>query len=143
MFNAFKNIESSIYKDLKYGDKASLGLHNSLLQLGNVSGSMNPAAIGAGIGATYGGISGAFSYDGSVLGGAFHGAMVGGVGGFAAKQAANIYSKGALEMKTAMGDQSKGTLINTWTSAFRNADGKEESAFSMSAFGRGFGNANN
>lgn len=143
MFNAFKNIESAIYNDLKFDAKSSLGVHNSLLQLGNVKGSMSPSAIGAGVGAAYGGISGGFSYDGSILGGAFHGAMVGGAGGFALKQAANIYSRGASEIGTAT--FGGGKYANKWDSAFRSATEPNEAvnAFSMSAFGRGFSNATN
>ncbi len=138
-FNAFKGVES-ISKNLSStGDKVSLGVHNSLLQLGNVSGFGTPAMYGAGAGAIYGAANGAFSYDGSILGGAFHGAMLGGVGGAGLKFAADTYGMGAVKSKFASG--SLGSFKNEWNStgsAFKNSEGNHMSAFQTSAFKGGW-----
>ena len=71
-FSAFKAIEKDLIDGVgSTGGKISLGIHNSLLQLGNNAVSYyNPIMLGAGAGAIYGGANGAFSYDGSVLGSA-------------------------------------------------------------------------
>ena len=78
--SAFKGVED-IAAGLKGGEKISLGVHNSLRQIANVSGYSTPTAWGAGLGAAYGGFDGMTSYDGSIIGGAFHGAMLGAAGG--------------------------------------------------------------
>lgn len=138
-FSAFKGVED-LAKDLgTTTEKGSLGIHNSLLQLGNVSGIMTPAAYGAGAGAAYGAINGALSYDGSILGGAFHGAMLGGVGGVGAKFAANTYSKGAVKSGFASG--SEGSYANAWNTthtAFKSSEGKQMGAFQSNAFKGGW-----
>lgn len=139
-FNAFKGIDRGVMEGLEStGQKVSLGAHNSLLQLGNVSGYSNPAMVGAGIGAAYGALNGAFGYDGSILGGAFHGAMLGGVGGAGARFAAETYSKGAV--KTGFASGKEGSFANAWEvggKAFKTAEGKQMGAFQTSAFGRGW-----
>ena len=138
MFNAFKNIAPDLLQDLGGGSKLSLGVHNTLLQGANMTGYSTATAMGAGVGAAYGGATGAFSYDGSILGGAFHGAMVGAIGGSAFKMAANNYARGAVDLKTAVGDVSSG-YSSSWNKAFR-FEGKETEelgAFSLDAFGRG------
>lgn len=138
-FSAFKGIEKGTVDALSSGQQMSLGLHNSLLQLGNVSSFSSPALYGAGAGAAYGALDGAFSYDGSVVGGAFHGAMLGGVGGTGLKFAANTYGKGALKSKFASGEL--GSLKNEWNttgSAFKTSEGKQMGAFQTSAFKGGW-----
>lgn len=138
-FSAFKGVEKGMVDSLSSGQQISLGLHNSLLQLGNVSSFSTPALYGAGAGAAYGALDGAFSYDGSVVGGAFHGAMLGGVGGAGLKFAANTYGKGAAKSGFASGEL--GSLKNEWnvsSSAFKNSEGKQMGAFQSSAFKGGW-----
>ena len=139
MFNAFKGIDKGFVEGLGSGQKISLGVHNSLLQLGNSSGFSNSMMTGAGAGAIYGGVNGAFSYDGSILGGAFHGAMLGGVGGAGLKFAADTYARGAIGSGFASG--AKGTFKNEWNttgSAFKSAEGEQMGAFQTSAFKNGW-----
>jgi hypothetical protein len=105
--SAFKGVED-IAAGLKGGEKMSLGVHNSLRQIANVSGYSTPAAWGAGLGAAYGGFDGMTSYDGSIIGGAFHGAMLGAAGGAGLKFAADSYAVGAskgFNVKTKGGEQ--------------------------------------
>lgn len=139
-FNAFKGINRGVMDGLEgSGQKISLGIHNSLLQLGNVSGFSNPAMVGAGAGAAYGALNGAFGYDGSVLGGAFHGAVLGGVGGAGLKFAADTYAKGAV--KSNFAKETNGVFTNAWevgNSAFKSTEGKQMGAFQTSAFKNGW-----
>lgn len=138
-FSAFKGVEDIASGLTTKSDKISLGIHNSLLQLGNVSGFGTPAMYGAGAGAAYGAANGAFSYDGSILGGAFHGAMLGGVGGAGLKFAADTYALGAVKSKYASG--SLGSFKNEWSptgSAFKNSEGNQMGAFQSSAFKGGW-----
>ena len=93
MFNPMKNVNSA-WTTLGGKDKASLGIHNSLLQMSSMSYG-SATAWGAGIGGAYGGIEGALSYDGSFLGGAVHGAMVGAAGGAGGRFASGLYAKGS------------------------------------------------
>ena len=105
--SAFKGVED-IAAGLKGGEKMSLGVHNSLRQIANVSGYSTPTAFGAGLGAAYGGFDGMTSYDGSIIGGAFHGAMLGAAGGAGLKFAADSYAVGAAKgfnVKTNNGEQ--------------------------------------
>lgn len=105
--SAFKGVED-IAAGLKGGEKMSLGVHNSLRQIANVSGYSTPTAWGAGLGAVYGGFDGMTSYDGSIIGGAFHGAMLGAAGGAGLKFAADSYAVGAskgFNVKTKGGEQ--------------------------------------
>lgn len=140
-FSAFKNVESSVLEGLSGSEKLSLGIHNSLLQMGNVSSYTNASLAGAGAGAVYGALNGAFSYDGSILGGAFHGAMLGGVGGAGLKFGANTYAQGAKGLTGAFGkDGTVGSLRSTWTKgAFKDSEGNSLSAFQTSAFKNGWG----
>lgn len=139
MFSAFKGIEKGVIDSVSSGQKLSLGLHNSLLQAGNVSNYGNAALMGMGAGAAYGAVDGAFSYDGSILGGAFHGAILGGIGGAGLKFAGETYGKGAVNSKFASGNVgSFKSEWNTTNSAFKNAEGKQMSAFQTGAFKGGW-----
>lgn len=144
-FNAFRNVDKSIYENIGSGGKISLGAHNSLLQLANTSSFSSPAMYGAGLGAAYGALDGAFSYDGSMVGGAFHGAMLGAVGGVGAKFAADTYGRGALSSGFATGKAggagARGTLKSAWSdggAAFKNSEGQNLGAFQWSAFSKGW-----
>ena len=94
MFNPIQGIEKSAWSALKGKSQISLGAHNSLLQMGQMSYG-SATAWGAGVGATYGGIEGAMSYDGSFFGGAVHGAMVGAAGGAGGRFASGLYTTGS------------------------------------------------
>lgn len=138
-FNAFKGIDKALVDGLSSnGEKISLGMHNSLLQLGSNS-YTNAALGGIGAGAIYGAANGAFSYDGSIFGGAFHGAVLGGVGGAGLRFAAETYSKGAVKSGFA---SSKGNVFsNEWDgvkSAFKDKEGNVMGAFQTSAFKGGW-----
>lgn len=136
--SVFKGINQGLVDSLdSTGQKMSLGIHNSLLQLGGIS-YTNSTLGGIGAGAIYGAANGAFSYDGSILGGAFHGAMLGGVGGAGLRLAAETYSKGAVKSKFAT--ESGGVFSNAWnkSSTFHNKDGELMGAFQTSAFKGGW-----
>ena len=94
MFNPMQGIGKSAWSSLGGKDTASLGVHNSLLQMSGMSYG-SATAWGAGLGGAYGGIEGGLSYDGSFLGGAVHGAMVGAAGGAGARFASGttVYFK--------------------------------------------------
>ena len=94
MFNPMQGIGKSAWSSLGGKDTASLGVHNSLLQMSGMSYG-SATAWGAGLGGAYGGIEGGLSYDGSFLGGAVHGAMVGAAGGAGARFASGLYAKGS------------------------------------------------
>ena len=133
--SAFKGVED-IAAGLKGGEKMSLGVHNSLRQIANVSGYSTPTAWGAGLGAAYGGFDGMTSYDGSIIGGAFHGAMLGAAGGAGLKFAADSYAAGAVsgfKVKTASGEDTlrgmtgtAGNYTNAWKSSGGLANEKGE-----------------
>lgn len=137
--SAFKNINKDLVDGLSSsGQKVGLGIHNSLLQMGNTTYS-TAGAWGAGIGAAYGAIDGGLSYDGSILGGAFHGAMLGGAAGAGLRFAGETYGNGAISSEFASGKL--GSFANAWTptgSAFRNSEGKQMGAFQTSAFKGGW-----
>lgn len=147
-FDAFRGVTmgGDAIKALKGGEKISLGAHNSLLQLSNVSGYTNPTAWGAAAGAAYGAADGAFSYDGSFFGGAFHGAMLGATAGAGLKFAANTYAKGAAEgiklesgaFRGASLDNTSGAFSNAWSKNTSGRDGKQVGAFQWGYFGAGF-----
>ena len=138
--SAFRNIEPDFVKGLSSGQKVGLGIHNSLLQMGDSAfGYGSASAWGAGAGAVYGAIDGGLSYDGSILGGAFHGAMLGAAGGAGLKFASETYAKGAVGSNWAT--ESGGAFRNAWSptgSAFRNDKGAQMGAFQMSAFKGGW-----
>lgn len=151
-FNAFRGVaigDAGVKALDSTGAKLSLGAHNSMLQLANVSSWTTPAMYGAGAGAAYGALDGAFSYDGSIMGGAFHGAMLGGVGGAGLKFAADTYAKGAVKgfkpfdeatsaFTTATGGGSK-KFADAWSATnTAGRDGERLSAFQWGNFGAGF-----
>lgn len=136
--SAFRGISKSTTDGLGMGSFASLGAHNSLLQIGG-SAWGSSAAWGAGLGAGYGALDGAFSYDGSIMGGAFHGAIMGAGAGLATRAAAGAYSKGAADSAfgTASFNKNTGAFKNEWSSGYtRNGD--TASAFQWGAFSRGW-----
>ena len=151
-FNAFRGVaikDAGVKALDSTGAKLSLGAHNSMLQLANVSGWSTPAMYGAGAGAAYGALNGAFSYDGSIMGGAFHGAMLGGVGGAGLKFAADTYAKGAVKgfkpfdeatsaFTTATGGGGK-KFADAWSATnTAGRDGERLSAFQWGNFGAGW-----
>lgn len=151
-FNAFRGVaigDAGVKALDSTGAKLSLGAHNSMLQLANVSSWTTPAMYGAGAGAAYGALDGAFSYDGSIMGGAFHGAMLGGVGGAGLKFAADTYAKGAVKgfkpfdeatsaFTTATGGGSK-KFADAWSATnTAGRDGERLSAFQWGNFGAGW-----
>lgn len=150
-FNAFRGsgLSDGFIKGMNSGEKLSLGAHNSMLQLANVSGWSTPAMYGAGAGAAYGALDGAFSYDGSILGGAFHGAMLGGVGATGLKFAANTYAKGAVngfkpfeeagsKFVSASGGKDGAKFANAWKGNTAGRDGEQLGAFQWGNFGAGW-----
>lgn len=151
-FNAFRDVaikDAGVKALDSTGAKLSLGVHNSMLQLANVSGWTTPAMYGAGAGAAYGAIDGAFSYDGSIMGGAFHGAMLGAAGGTGLKFAADTYARGAVkgfkpfDDATSAFTTASGGGKNKFQDAWSNTntagrDGERLSAFQWGNFGAGF-----
>lgn len=137
--SAFKNINKDVLDGLSSsGQKIGLGVHNSLLQMGNTTYGA-AGAWGAGIGAAYGAVDGGLSYDGSILGGAFHGAMLGGAAGAGLRFAGETYGLGSVKSGFASGKV--GSFANSWTStgtAFRNSEGAQMGALQMSAFKGGW-----
>lgn len=132
-FNPFRGVEDLTGGFTNTFGKASLGMHNSLIQGANMTYG-SATAWGTGIGAAYGAVDGGLSYDGSVVGGALHGAMLGAAGGAAARFGAETYAKGAVHNGSASVDAAGTMFKNEWGKG-GIAGGN---AFKMGNFNTGF-----